>query len=49
MNDSIIVSNIGRIKLDPGDRVVAITWYRDFAIVVTEQGIVYRLVLEAMP
>jgi hypothetical protein len=42
----MIASAIGRIPLEPGDIVVAITWFRDIAIVVTAHGAVYRLILE---
>ena len=37
------IVTIGELKLSPGDEVVACTYYRDFVIVITRHGCVYRL------
>ena len=41
----MIAHLLGQLYLAPGDKVAAVTWFRDFAIVVTEQGHVHKLVL----
>jgi hypothetical protein len=40
------VQLMGRIDLEPGDEVVATTWFRDYAIIVTKLGYIYRVVAE---
>jgi hypothetical protein len=36
---------IGMITLDPGDEVSSVTWFREYAIVVTKRGAVIALYL----
>lgn len=37
------VQKLFQIELDPGDRVVAATYFEGYVLVITEQGCVYKI------